>query len=65
MGSNFLQEIYLLSFVIFSASWLSQTLFTLPHQTERGTAYDHITLNFERQDGSSLEIMVQKVYIII
>ena len=30
------------------------------HETEAGAAYDHITLNFERQDGSSLQSVVQK-----
>ena len=36
------------------------THFTLLHETEAGTACDHITLNFERQDGRSLQIVVQK-----
>ena len=30
------------------------------HQTEAETAYDHITLNFECQDGSSLQVVLQK-----
>ena len=29
------------------------------HETEAGTACDHITLSFERLDGSSLQIVVQ------
>ena len=36
------------------------TLFTLLHETEAGTACAHITMNFEHQDGSSLQIAIQK-----
>ena len=35
-------------------------LFTVPHETEAGTTCDHITLNFECRDGSSLPIVLQK-----
>ena len=34
--------------------------FTLLYETEAGTAYDQITLSFERRNGSSLQIVVQK-----
>ena len=37
-----------------------QTLFLFLHETEPITEYDHITLNFECQDGSSLQIFVQQ-----
>ena len=33
--------------------------FTLLHETEAGTRYNHKTLNFLCQDGSSLQIVVQ------
>ena len=39
-----------------------QTLFTLLHETEAGTAFDHVTMNFEPQDGSSLQIATQKEF---
>ena len=34
--------------------------FTLLHETEAETACDPITLSFERQDGRSSQIVVQK-----
>ena len=34
--------------------------FTQSHEIEAEITYDHITLNFEHQDGSSSQIVVQK-----
>ena len=36
------------------------TLFVSLHETEAGTERDHITLNFECHDESSLQIFVQQ-----
>ena len=38
----------------------SKTLFTLVHETEAETTRDPTALNFERQDGSFYQIVVQK-----
>ena len=37
-----------------------QTIYTSLHETEAETTCDRITLNFECQDRSSLQIVVQK-----
>ena len=37
-----------------------QALFIFVHETEVGTKCDHITLNFECDNGSSLQIFVQQ-----
>ena len=36
--------------------------FTMLHEAEAKTAYDHVTLNFERQDTSSLQTVLQKKF---
>ena len=39
---------------------VDKTFVTLPHETEVEIAYNHVTLNFECQDGSSSQIVIQK-----
>ena len=39
---------------------VATTLFTLLHEAGAETVLGPITLNFERQDGSSIQIVVQK-----